>query len=237
MKLRLKRNKFKDNWINIFQNRHLILGFTESGFAKADLSKRFKEIEILELNQVHSGIIFLSENITKGQKGDGILLTEKGRLAIIKTADCIPLFFWHKKYLIAGIIHVGWKGLLAGIEKELIKVLKKNNFKISQLQFLIGPSICRECYEVSSDLYTTFYNFPDRGKIFSSKNTSKYYLDLKKGLALSLINHGVLESNIIFSNICNHCNDKFPSYRTNQVKTGRIFNFIMLSSSVNYTKQ
>jgi YfiH family protein len=229
MSIQFKREKVHGGWINISRNQNIILGFTELNFDLVNLPLLLPDSswKILQLTQIHSCRVMLSREISPESRGDGIILTGKGKVAVIKTADCIPLFFWHESNPVGGIVHVGWKGLLGGIEGELIRIIRELDFGLSRFRFYIGPSICRNCYEVGEDLYSGFKNFPERDSIFFPKEGSKYNMDLASGLAISLTRQGISGSAIQLSGLCTHCLENFPSYRRD-MPAGRIFNFITL---------
>jgi copper oxidase (laccase) domain-containing protein len=94
MNMIFRRKKFKGNFIDIYETPRVILGFTELGFSFADLSQWFDPYGLVELKQVHSDIVRFSSQTRDGTEGDGIILDQKGMVAVIKTADCSPLFFW-----------------------------------------------------------------------------------------------------------------------------------------------
>ena len=95
VRMKLQRKKFNGNFINVYETPRIILGFTEIHFSFTDLSRLFGPYKLIELKQVHSDIIHVSSQIEPGSKGDGIILDQKETMAVIKTADCTPLFFWY----------------------------------------------------------------------------------------------------------------------------------------------
>lgn len=217
-------------FLNYYENDRIVFGFTETGFNLNDLSTFFPELKLLELKQIHSDIIRFSSQIRPGMEGDGIILEKASIMAVIKTADCIPLFFWVDHYSIGGIIHVGWQGLLKGIEKKLVELMKKRSIPSEKLHFYMGPSIEKCCYEVSSDLYEKFGAKSYRGNIFSCKSLrekTKYLMDIKKGISLSLQDSGISPYRITHTGLCTFCEiQRFPSYRRDRGTHSRIYNFL-----------
>lgn len=217
------------------------MGFTELHFSFAHLSRLFNTYKLIELKQVHSAIIHVSSQIGTGCKGDGIILDQKDTMAVIKTADCTPLFFWHHGDTgcsIGGVIHIGWRGLLKGIEKRLLELLavKFGTIDIHQLNVFLGPSIEKKCYRVGPDLYEMFSPKSYRDKIFSPLYTKKnrvikYLLDVKKGIRLSLKESGIPDQRIQESTLCTFCEkDRFPSHRRCPTPGKRIYNFLLLKA-------
>jgi YfiH family protein len=160
-------------------------------------------------------------------------------MAIIKTADCTPLFFWYHDdadCTIGGVVHVGWRGLLKGIEKKLLELLavKFGTVDIRRLNIFLGPSIEKNCYPVGPDLYEMFSAKSYRDNIFSpfyskKDRVIKYLLDVKKGIRLSLKESGIPDQRIQASTLCTFCEkDRFPSYRRCPTPGKRIYNFLLL---------
>ena len=217
------KKKYKNQSYNLYENDQIIIGYTESGFSKEFLSEIFN-CDIVEVKQIHSNIILSSSDIIGNTEADGIILDQKNKLIIIKTADCTPLFFFSNDYKECGIIHIGWRGLYTGIEDKIFDLIKTSR---EELRFFIGPSIEKSCYEVGLDLFDKFKDKKYRDKIFTKKSNDKYFMDVNLGITLSLLEKGISKDQISYSNICTFCDKNFPSYRRNKTKE-RIFNFMLL---------
>lgn len=229
MMLTFKRVETGGTFFNIHEDRGIIFGFSELGVELNTLGEFFKVERLIELKQVHSNIIHFSGEITPGANGDGIVLEQKNEMAVIKTADCVPLFFWEKNCSTGGIIHVGWQGLYKGIEKKLLELLKKRAVDFSGLRFYMGPAVEADCYEVGRDLYDKFSGKAYRDEVFHQKNGEKYRMDIKKGIAFSLKKEGIADAQIQASRLCTFCErERFPSYRRDRKTGSRIYNFLLL---------
>jgi len=230
MNLNFERIPTRESTINICRNDGLIMGFTENGFAVGDLADTLQGRETVLLKQIHSNVIFPASKVVQGDEGDGLIVQEKGLVTVIKTADCVPLFFWNDERSIAGILHIGWKGLHLGIEQKLLEMLDQYSVRPHELNFLSGPAIESTCYEVGPDLFEQFAPKHYRQEIFTPKENQKFWLDIKKGITLSLIQSGISGSRIHHLPLCTYClYPRFPSYRKNGKTGQRIYNFIMLT--------
>lgn len=229
MKITFKRVGTGGKFLNIHEDKNIIFGFSEQGVELKTLRDFFKVERLIELKQVHSNTIHFSGGIKPGTEGDGIVLEQKNEMAIIKTADCVPIFFWKKNNSTGGVIHVGWQGLYKGIEKALLELLKKRAVVFSDLRFYMGPSVEADCYEVGRELYDKFCEKAYQNQVFSKKNEEKYRLDIKKGIALSLKEEGIADEQIQASSLCTFCEkERFPSYRRDRKTGSRIYNFLLL---------
>lgn len=227
MKMNISKKKIvflEECQVIFYTTPNIVYGYCFNLCSSKNLKGYFKK-EIIELKQVHSNIIFNSDRIKPGIEGDGIILTEPDKIAVIRTADCVPLFFYSSVNSVAGIIHAGWRGFYSGIEKKLTEKLLSLNIDLSKMKFVAGPHIEGKCYEVGNDLYEKFSGNPDRDKFFVRKG-AKLFLDIFRGLKLSLIKKGVPQSNISNINLCTFCSPQnLPSYRKNNTEQ-RIRNFI-----------
>ncbi len=262
MTIELKREKVKDSFVNYYENRHMVMGFTEHQFQLEDLALLFTYKRLVELKQIHSAIVHNAGEIAPGTEategketeGDGLIIDEPGIMAVIKTADCTPLFLWDDTYNFAGVIHIGWQGLFKGMEKRTLEKVTQNTLSkpqpgsLANLSFYMGPAIEQKCYEVGPDLYEKFAGKAYRENIFTNSPyvKGKYVMDVKKGISLSLQEMGIAEERIMDSGLCTFCPEaaasvtsdvvnpvrekktaRFPSYRREKGDT-RIYNFVML---------
>jgi YfiH family protein len=244
MNIAIERKTFKGNIVNVYETRQMLLGFTEIRFPLEDLAAMFhlNPAHIIELKQVHSDTIRFSSRIKPGTerektRGDGIILDQRERMAVIKTADCTPLFFWNNRFFPAGVIHIGWRGLLKGIEKKWLKLLVKKSpeLNLQHLHVFLGPSIEAQCYEVGPDLWEKFSGKTYRSDIFYKSNRTDQkpglVMDIKKGIHLSLVESGIPADHIFASPLCTFCEtDRFPSHRRHPDSGERIYNFIILKN-------
>jgi YfiH family protein len=235
----LIRKCVNGHFLNYYENDWIVFGFTEIGFKLNDLSTYFstQAQQLLELKQVHSNIIRFASQMESGMEGDGIILDEPATMAVIKTADCIPLFFRDSHYSIGGVIHIGWQGLLKGIEKKLVVLLEKEkSIPLENLYFYLGPGIEKDCYEVGTELYEKFSSKSYRENIFFYKSflkKTKYLMDVKKSICLSLGESGISPHRITDSAFCTFCEaQRFPSYRREKGTGSRIYNFLLLKEAV-----
>lgn len=221
-----------DGVVNYYETSSLALGFTEFNTEPREIMRRFPAQRIVELEQIHSDIIFFSGDIVPESEGDGIVTTTPGHLAIIKTADCGPLFFWNDEQTVGGVIHVGWRGLWKGIEIRLLHILNQHGFSPSSLSFLLGPAIEKSCYEVGPELPEHFAGKHYQREIFSPlerEGEPKFLMDVPLGIIRSLEYNGVSPEKIAISGLCTMCEtERFPSYRRAKGTGQRIYNFFLL---------
>lgn len=200
-----------------------------------DLQKFLGSVPPLILKQVHSSSIVSAESPEQGEsfEGDGWLTVSRGIPVLIQTADCVPLFFWNREQTKAGILHIGWRGLCAGMVNSLKIILGRPSLHPGEFCFFFGPCIERDCYEVGPDLADRFQSIPGARDFFMSETdragNRKVFLDMKGLIASLLIEWGASAEDMEDSRLCTFCSSgRFPSYRRDGKTGERIFNFLLL---------
>ncbi|MBN2399304.1 MAG: polyphenol oxidase family protein [Candidatus Aminicenantes bacterium] len=222
----LQSRCFEDHRFQVYENERIILGFSEINFPAAALQRFFNPRPLMFLKQIHSRIIVRDQDWRAGSEGDGMLLQKPGVVAVIQTADCLPLFFFADDYKAAGVIHVGWRGLSKEIEVKLLEMLPGNRQKY---WFYLGPAIEKKCYPVGEELFQKFNKKPYGESIFSKRHDGKFLMDIKAGLVMSLRRAGVAAGRISDCGLCTFClTEQFPSYRRDGKTGKRIYNFLSL---------
>ena len=182
------------------------------------LSERYgspKE-NIFGLNQVHGVQIFKAEESHPPLTGDGLWTERKDFLLYVKTADCMPLFFWSHTHPLIGILHSGWKGTRDGITQKMIAHIRHIYPSIG-LTFFLGPCIRGYEYEVKEDVSTYFESFQSG----IMKKEGKIYLGLEN------VVHEVLNECDIEIDDSNLSTLSHPDYFSHRGKdTGRNINVI-----------
>jgi hypothetical protein len=84
---------FEEHAMQVYENAGIIFGFSEINFSAAALKRFFQPQPLLFLKQIHSARIIKAREWQAGSESDGLLLEKPGVVAVIQTADCLPLFF------------------------------------------------------------------------------------------------------------------------------------------------
>lgn len=146
---------------------------------------------------------------------------------VIHTADCVPIAYVDPVHRAIGNAHCGWRGTYDNLAKRTLEAMNKHfGTRPEDVVCSIGPAICRDCYEVSEDLYIKFkkkFGFEDA--VF--EKNSRHYLDLM------LINKHILENSgvkrIAISDLCTCCNTvDFYSHRGLGPERGLISSIIAM---------
>lgn len=165
---------------------------------------------------------------------DGLITDERGIILATFYADCVPLFLVDRKRRAIGLSHSGWRGTAGRIGEHTLHAMKDAfGTKPEDVSVGIGPSICKDCYEVGEDVAEAFAaQFPKEmlPKILFDKGGGKYFLDLWKANSYVFLSAGILEEQIHVTDICTCCNpDYLFSHRASGGKRGNLGAFLCLA--------
>lgn len=164
---------------------------------------------------------------------DGMVTNIHGICLVTFYADCVPLYFVDPVQKAIGLSHSGWRGTVGEIGKETIRKMEEQyGSDPKDILAAVGPSICKDCYEVSEDVILEFQkNFKERywKDLFYRKENGKYQLDLWKANEIIFKESGILPEHIAVTNVCTHCNSEILySHRTSGERRGNLAAFLAL---------
>lgn len=177
------------------------------------------------------------EEIQKKLQGvDGLITDIPGLVLATSYADCVPLFFADIRNRWIASSHSGWKGTVSKIGQVTVEKLVEKGSRREDIQVVIGPSICQDCYEVSEDVAIQFQevygdtccqDILQKGR--KEGTEQKYQLDLWGANWHQLIGCGIPAENIHISGVCTCCNhDLLYSHRYTKGKRGNLNGFLMI---------
>lgn len=109
--------------------------------------------EPILLKQVHGTVICRASRFAQGLEADGWTLGpgDGGLCVGVYVADCVPLYLWSDDAKFAGIFHVGWKGMAAGMPAKAVEALVSRGAEVSCLNAAFGPHIGVGAYRVGPE--------------------------------------------------------------------------------------
>lgn len=112
------------------------------------------DLDKLALNyQVHSARVLQAAPALRGQHADGLWTDEPALPILALSADCLPIALARAngRAPAIAVLHVGWRGLLAGIFASGVDALGPGSFAAA-----VGPGIGPCCYEVGEEVAAPF---------------------------------------------------------------------------------
>ena len=125
------------------------------------LSHLGASILAVEAEQIHGASIAIVERsspLADPLAGcDALLTSVPGIALVIRTADCLPIFFADPVRGVVGLAHAGWHGLAVHLPLRVVAALRHlYRSRPEDLQVAIGPAIRSCCYEVGSEFSASF---------------------------------------------------------------------------------
>ncbi|RZV39555.1 MAG: peptidoglycan editing factor PgeF [Candidatus Acidulodesulfobacterium acidiphilum] len=217
-----------------------------SGSARKEFLNIVSEDYLYEVKQTHGiNINVLDEKFKENEKNirnffdygdaDGVFTGRKGIVLCIRTADCVPVLFacfTGKTVAAVGAVHWGWKGTYGGIVRNALYIMTNRfNINAGSILAVIGPSICKKCYEVKEDFLNLFLKQNNLNIKFFKQNADegKIFFDLKAYIKNELILNGLSGKNVYDINKCTLENEDFFSYRRNKTDKRQV-SFISIAN-------
>lgn len=165
---------------------------------------------------------------------DGMVTDVPGVVLATFYADCVPLYFVDTVHRAIGLSHSGWRGTVGQIGAvTLQKMHDEYGTDPADVLAAIGPSICRDCYEVSEDVIEQFraaYGQEYWPRLFYEKPDGKYQLDLWEACRVTLLNAGIRPEHLSLPNLCTCCNPELLfSHRASRGKRGNLAAFLCIT--------
>ena len=185
---------------------------------RADANRRIAceaigaDLEKLALNfQVHSARVLPAVPGMRGEPADGLWTAEPGLPILAMSADCLPVVLTRveARDRAVAVLHVGWRGLLAGIVDAGARAIGRSGVTAA-----IGPGIGPCCYEVGEEVAAPFR------ERFGDDVVRERRLDLWTSAERALHAAGV--ERVERFDRCTACEpDTFFSHRRDAGRTGR----------------
>lgn len=164
---------------------------------------------------------------------DGLITDVPEAVLVTSFADCVPLYFLDPVRHVIGLSHSGWRGTVNRMGAVTVDRMKETyGCRPEEILACVGPSICRDCYEVGPEVAEEFRAvFPaqEADLILRENEAGKYQLDLWKANELILLHAGVLEAHMAVTNVCTCCNPELLfSHRYTKGRRGNLSAFLSL---------
>lgn len=192
-------------------------------------------------HQVHGtqfAVVSSPDTTREDLEGFDALITDVPGCAIgVRTADCIPVLLYDPEHKVVAAVHSGWRGTLNRISQKVIFKLKDGwDTNPENLRAVIGPGICRRCFQVGEEVVNYFKGnginiepiYTWEGPKQEGSMRGGHHLDLIEENRLLLLEAGLKDENIHFSGICTYEDERFFSARREGSECGRIINSIKL---------
>jgi YfiH family protein len=176
--------------------------------------------------QSHGTAVADLDRLADGQvpKADAAVLGSPGRVGVVLTADCMPLFLCDAAGRRAGVAHAGWRGMAAGVIEKTVQAI---GGRPSQVMAWMGPTIGPDAFEVGAEVRAAFLAVdPAAESAFKPHARGKFTADLYELARQRLARAGVTQ--ISGGGFCTYSQAaQFFSYRREK-QSGRMGGFIWM---------
>ena len=195
-----------------------VAGNRERYFAQAGIDAA----RVVSAEQVHGTEVYVIPEMDAGRgalhprdriaRTDGFVTNVQGLVLTTLHADCAPIFYADQERRAIGLAHAGRRGILAGLGGKMLAVMAKEfGSDKRQITVVVGPTVCPDHYEVTTELAEDFQQrFGERVVSWSDGRPN---LDLWKALTADLLEHGLSPDRIPNRPPCTYSNPQYPSYR------------------------
>lgn len=176
------------------------------------------------------------------QDVDGLVTNVPGIVLSAYGADCCTLYFVDPVGRAIGLAHAGWRGTVGDMAGKMVRKMQEEyQTNPEDLLVAIGPSVCRDCYEVDEKVAVafrdalgdyekerTFIDLPGE-VLHSGRMEGKYQLDLWYANLVFLCRAGVKPTQVSVTDICtNHNPQLLFSHRFTAGKRGNMGAFLKI---------
>lgn len=154
---------------------------------------------------------------------DALVTSVPGFALGVFVADCAAVLLADPEAGVIATAHAGWKGAVAGILPETIRVMETAGARAEKLRAFVSPCISAARFEVGEEVAA---QFPEA---FVDRNRSRPYVDLKGFVVHQLLEAGLVKDAIRIADGCTMGDaERFYSYRRDGAKSGRMMGLIQL---------
>ncbi|MDO9371556.1 MAG: peptidoglycan editing factor PgeF [Gammaproteobacteria bacterium] len=158
-------------------------------------------------------------------EADAAYTGQPGVVCAVLTADCLPLLLCNAAGTRVAAVHVGWRGLAAGVIEAALAVMGPG----ADLLAWLGPAIGPGAFEVGNEVRDIFIAHDTRAQsAFRPSPNGRWWADIYQLARLRLAAHGV--ARVYGGHGCTYSDaGRFYSYRRDGI-TGRMATMIWLET-------
>lgn len=214
---------------------------TEDEHAPANRQRLLSQLGLTDspgsiLNPCHGeAVALLDDAHWQGQKQGVLLQTDAaftrqpGSWLLVSTADCIPLLLSDRGGALAGVVHLGWRNLVANLTGRAVAAAARHfAMDPATLVALLGPAIYPCCYQFANPIQQ---NDPFWRPFLTEGTAGLVAIDLIAAAKAQLTAAGLNPAHIWESGLCTGCrNDALFSCYKEGHRSGRFATVAWITS-------
>ena len=108
---------------------------------------------LVSMRQVHGARVAVVDSATSAEpEADAVVTRTPGLVLTVLVADCTPVLLWDRRARCVAAVHVGRRGLAAGVLPAAVEVMSRQGARADRIAAVVGPGICAEHYEVPAGM-------------------------------------------------------------------------------------
>jgi YfiH family protein len=145
---------------------------------------------------------------------DALASNVPGQTLLTYHADCYPVLLADVSRGAVAAAHAGWRGIIGGVVSGTVGALaRRYGSRPQDLEVLVGPGICGDCYEVGEEVAGQFERrFADAGRIVRPTG-SRPHIDLAAAILAELHAAGVDSNRVRVTGWCTREDARWFSHR------------------------
>lgn len=177
------------------------------------------------LDQVHGNRAVQAQIHQPLLQADASFTSEAGVVCAVMTADCLPLLVCTTDGIHVAAIHVGWRGLLAGVIGNTLSAMQATSRLKRDFLVWLGPAIGPDCFEVGTEVREAFLDKSAKFETaFKAQSNGQWLADIYQLARIDLTMIGI--DKIYGGDFCTFTeHERFYSYRRDK-ETGRMATLI-----------
>ncbi|MCA9707499.1 MAG: peptidoglycan editing factor PgeF [Myxococcales bacterium] len=186
----------------------------------------FSTAWLVRVRQVHGDRVLRASEVGPGSEADGLWChRDDGPCVVgVLTADCVPVLLADREGEAVAAVHSGWRGTVAGVVANAVRMLEGAGIPPVRLLAAIGPCIEQAAFEVGEEVAEHFDDaFVER------ERWPRPHVDLVGVVRAQLQACGVPSGSIARVGGCTHDQpERYFSYRRDGQGIGQMMSFIGL---------
>lgn len=181
------------------------------------------------MRQVHGTECVDLDSLPRGAEptADAGFTRQVGRVVVVLTADCLPVFLSSRDGGIVAVVHAGWRSLAAGVIEATVRRMACDP---AALVAAFGPGIGPSAYEVGPELRACFLDTdPAAAAAFQPGQGDRWWANLYHLAGLRLSQLGVTPPST--PSWCTLKEHRFHSWRRDGRTSGRMAHLIWRTGS------
>lgn len=164
-------------------------------------------------------------DLESDRDADAAVTAQAGKVAVVMTADCLPILLCNRSATEVAAVHAGWRGLQAGVVQSAIASMSS---PAAELMAWVGPAISQDRFEVGEEVLSAFCSVVEEAAVYFVASRPGHWLCDLAGLAAHILRTAGLPEVVIDPHCSYSDQEMLYSYRREAI-TGRMASLIWIN--------